>query len=1048
MTEPDSMSFQNLKWRCIGPYRGGRVVAVTGHPSDLMTFYFGACAGGVWKTTDGGTYWENVSDGFFNTSSVGAITVSQSDPNVVYAGMGESCVRLDVSHGDGVYKSTDAGKTWTNIGLNDTRHIGRIRVHPQNADVIYVAALGHAFGPNKERGIFRSQNGGKTWEQVLFVSDKAGSVDITMDAKNPRVLYASFWQVIRTPWSLSSGGSDSGLYKTTDGGNSWIQISNNPGMPTGIKGRIGVAVSPSKPERIWAIIESERGGLYRSDDGGLTWTCVNDNTDLRHRPWYYSHVFADPRDSETVWVLNLKAWKSTNGGESFTEIGTPHGDNHDLWIDPNNPERMIEGNDGGACVSFNGGGSWSTIQNQPTSQFYRVATDNQFPYRVYATQQDNSAISVPSRSHKGAIPYSDCYGVGFSESGHIAVDPEDSNIVYSGAIGSASGGGGVLLKYDHLTGQERIVTAWPETFRGWGAKDEKYRFQWTFPIVFSPHNNSILYIGGNKIFKSSNGGSSWDIISPDLTRNDVTRLEPSGGPITKDSTDAECYCTIYSFRESALVEGLLWAGTDDGLIHISHDSGDTWKDVTPRELPEWATVSTIEPSVEDPGTAYIAAHIYKLDDYSPYLFKTSNYGKTWKKISNGIPETEFTRVIRQDPSRPEILYAGTELGIYVSLDDGETWKSFRQNLPITPIHDMVVKEDNLVAATHGRSFWILDNLDLLHQMTEEIFNEEVHLFRPKDSYRPEPIRMGRSPAPGRNYIQLGNSSVATFREIKDSEGNSQNIFLDAGQNPVSGIVVNYYLKTKSKTNITLKLMDTKQNVIKMYESNTESEISKLNTNPGMNFVVWNTRYNGAAKVNGDVTTEDKLEGPKAIPGKYYARLDAGDISITQTFSILKDPRVVATQDDLKAQFDLLMDIRDKLSETHLAINRIRSIREQVVGWKERALQEYSSVESLVNLAGKIDLQLTKIERELIQIDAKSPYDTLKMPTRLNEKLAELTSVVSSADAEPTLQSHQVFNSLSKRIDHQIQLLDSLVEGDIPTYIDLLNDLDISPITVR
>ena len=659
-----------VRWRCIGPPRGGRVVAVTGDPVNPMVFYFGACAGGVWKTTDGGSYWENVSDGFFNTASVGAIAVAGSDPNVIYAGMGESCIRGDVTYGDGVYRSTDGGQTWTNMGLSDTRHIARVRIHPANPDLVYVAALGHAYGPNEERGIFRSRDGGNTWERVLFRSENAGAADLSLDPNNPRILYASIWETRRTPWSLSSGGPESGIFKSVDGGDSWTEITDNPGLPGGLKGRIGVAVSPAKPGRVWATIEAEDCGLYRSDDGGDTWELVSDNRDLQGRPWYYQHVFADPQDPDTVWILNYQCWKSVDGGRTFNRVTTPHGDDHDLWIDPNNPRRMIEGNDGGACVTFNGGESWSSIYNQLTGQFYHLTTDNQFPHRVYGTQQDNTAISVPSRTHKGAIPWGDCYVVGNSESGHIAVHPQDPNTVISGAIGSSGGGGGNLLHYDHATGQVRIITVWPELYTGWGAKAMKYRFQWTYPIMFSPHDPQTLYVAGNLVFRTTDLGSSWEAISPDLTRHDPTTLEPSGGPITKDTSGAEIYATIFAFVESPHQPGVFWAGSDDGLVHLSRDNGATWDPVTPGDLPEWTLICMIEVSPHDPATAYLAATRYKLDDTHPMLYKTTDYGQTWTSITAGLPQDDYTRVVREDPTRPGLLYAGTETGVYAVIQSG------------------------------------------------------------------------------------------------------------------------------------------------------------------------------------------------------------------------------------------------------------------------------------------------------------------------------------------------------------------------------------------
>ena len=790
-----------VRWRCIGPPRGGRVVAVAGDPVNPMVFYFGACAGGVWKTTDGGTYWENVSDGFFNTASVGAIAVAPSDANVVYAGMGESCIRGDVTYGDGVYKSTDGGQTWANVGLSDTRHIARVRVHPANPDLVYVAALGHAYGPNGQRGVFRSKDGGSSWEQVLFRSENAGAVDLSLDPNNFRILYASIWQTQRTPWSLISGGPESGLFKSVDGGDTWTEITDNPGLPKGLKGRIGVAVSPAKPGRVWATIEAEDCGLYRSDDGGDTWELVSDNRDLQGRPWYYQHVFADPQDSETVWILNYQCWKSVDGGRNFNRVTTPHGDDHDLWIDPQNPQRMIEGNDGGACVSFNGGDTWSTIYNQLTGQFYHLTTDNQFPHRVYGTQQDNTAISVPSRTHKGAIPWGDCYVVGNSESGHIAVHPQDSNTVISGAIGSSAGGGGNLLHYDHSTGQVRIITVWPELYTGWGAKDMKYRFQWTYPIMLSPHDPQTLYVAGNLVFRSRDQGGSWEAISPDLTRHDPSTLEASGGPITKDTSGAEVYATIFAFVESPHQAGVFWAGSDDGLVHLSRDSGATWNQVTPSDLPEWALICMIEVSPHDPATAYIAATRYKQDDTRPMLYKTTDYGQTWTSITNGLPQDDYTRVVREDPTDPGLLYAGTETGVYVSFDQGDSWQPLRANpgfrsgqaLPVVPVYDLLVKDDNLIAATHGRAFWVLDDLTQLHQLTSTLAEQPFQLLQPRDTLRVRSPFRDRKPNTGKSY-RAGLGADVTYSESLGQRGETLRKFWDAGENPPDGVMVHYYLK--------------------------------------------------------------------------------------------------------------------------------------------------------------------------------------------------------------------------------------------------------------
>ncbi|MEZ4715916.1 MAG: glycosyl hydrolase [Caldilineaceae bacterium] len=784
-----------MKFRCIGPPRGGRVLAVAGHPNEPATFYFGACAGGVWKSDDAGQYWQNISDGFFTSAAIGALAIAPSDPNVIYAGTGEATLRLDVSYGDGVYKSTDGGKTWANVGLRDSKHIAKIRIHPQNPDLVYVAALGHGFGPNAERGVYRSRDGGATWEQVLFVSDKAGAVDISMDPTNPRILYASIYETYRHFWTLSSGGPDSGLWKSTDGGDTWTELTANKGLPTGLKGKIGVAVSPAQPARVWVIVEAEgaKAGLYRSDDDGRTWQLTSNNRDLIHRPWYYCHVFADPQDADTVYILNLKMWKSTDGGKSFTEITTPHGDNHDLWIDPQNPRRMIEGNDGGACVSFNGGASWSTIYNQCTAQFYHVAVDNRHPYHVYGTQQDNSSIAVPSASEKGGIPWADCYAAGTGESGYIAVRPDDPNIVYVGAIGSSPGGGNALQRYDHRTKQVRLITVYPEVYLGRDPSDLKYRFAWTYPIVISPHDPDTLYVTGNHVFKSTNEGDSWEVISPDLSRQDPAKLKASGGDITLDTSGAEMYGTVFAFAESPHTAGVFWAGTDDGLLHISRDGGATWTDITPPELPEWALISMIEPSTHAPGTAYVAATRYKLDDYQPYLFKTTDFGQSWTSLNTTFPQDEITRAVREDPTVAGLLYVGTETGLFFSLDDGRAWQRFAGNLPVAPIYDLVVKDAALVIGTHGRSFWVLDDVTPLRRLAADGVPAGAYLFAPAQTVRLwEGWSVSAFRGPGKNYM-LGLGNTVTFSEEKDEHGEVQRRVWDGGVNPPNGVIVYYTL---------------------------------------------------------------------------------------------------------------------------------------------------------------------------------------------------------------------------------------------------------------
>ena len=722
-----------MRFRCIGPPRGGRVVAVAGDPVEPAVFYFGAVAGGIWKTEDAGVTWENVSDGYLKTSSVGALAVSDSDPNVIYAGMGESTIRADVSHGDGVYKSTDRGRSWVHLGLAETRHISEIRIHPRDPDRVYVAALGHAFGPNPERGVYRSTDGGACWERVLHLDERAGrtspsrcdgtgAADLALDARNPTILYASLWTVHRNFWELASGGPGSGLWRSTDSGTTWTEITPNLGLPAStVLGKIGVAASPARSGRVWALVESDTApGLYRSDDFGETWTLASDRQELRYRPWYYMHVFADPQDEDTVYVNNLQMWKSTDAGAHFTPLPTPHGDNHDLWIDPRDNRRMIQGNDGGANVSFNAGASWSSVYNQLTAQLYTVDTDGRAPhYLVYGTQQDNSSIGVPSSANDGAITWADCRVAGTGESGYVAVDPRNPDVVYVGAVGSSPGGGGALQRYDHRTGQIRLVNVWPEHHGGIGPGELKYRFGWTFPIRFSPHDPNVLYTGGNRVFRSTDEGQSWEPISPDLTRAAADKLGPSGGPITLDTSGAEHYCTLYALAESPHEPGVLWAGSDDGLVHLSRDGGRSWRDVTPPDLPEWSFVRTVEPSPHAPGTLYLTATRYKLDDPAPYLYRTADYGGSWQAITGSgdlaIPADDFTRVIRADPHCPGVLYAGTETGLHVSLDDGATWRRWRSNFPVTPVYDLKVEGADLVVATHGRSFWILDDLTPLHQ---------------------------------------------------------------------------------------------------------------------------------------------------------------------------------------------------------------------------------------------------------------------------------------------------------------------------------------------
>jgi photosystem II stability/assembly factor-like uncharacterized protein len=1063
---------QAMRWRCIGPPRGGRVVAVAGHPTDLSVFYFGACAGGVWKTTDAGSYWENISDGYFNTAAVGALSVAESDPNVIYAGTGESTIRADVSYGDGVYRSADGGASWAHAGLGETRHIGKIRVHPLDPDLVYVAALGHAFGPNPERGVFRSHDGGRQWENVLFRSDKAGAVDLSMDPHNPRRLFASIWQAQRTFWTLSSGGPDSSLYRSVDGGDSWVELSNNPGLPKGPRGKIGVVVSPADCDRVWAIVEAEDAGLYRSDDGGDSWELVCGSRDLIHRPFYYCHVFADPLDRNTVYVLNLQMWKSTDGGRTFVEVTTPHGDNHDLWIDPENPSRMVEGNDGGACVTWNGGTSWSTIFNQMTAQFYRVDTDNQFPYRVYATQQDNSSLSVPSATEYGAILWSHCHTPGTGESGDIAVHPDDANIVYIGSTGSSPGGAGVLQRYDHHTKQLRLVSVWPEEYFGWDPKDLKYRFSWTFPICFSPHDPKTLYVAGNIIFRTKDEGVSWEAISPDLSRNDPSRLMASGGDITKDQSGAEMYGTVFAFAESPIEKGLLWGGTDDGLIHVSADAGASWTNVTPPSLPEWSRIGGVEPSSHDAATAYVAATRYKLDQYQPYLFKTTDRGQSWTEISSGFPQGEITRVVREDPECAGLLYVGTETGVCVSCDGGDSWQRLQTNLPVVPVYDLKVKDADLVAATHGRSFWILDDLTPLRQRcvdTADAADAAAHLFAPAPAYRRWlnwAVGAIRTNKEGDIGYMLALGAHAAYRDHTTEDGEWTRTYLDAGENPPHGAVIYYRLDHDAGDEpISLRFLDASGQTIKAFSSRTvttgatgDEDDRFAPAEAGLNRFVWDMRYPSAQSIKEDSPLRQKAEallterrqanGPFAPPGSYQVQLQVGDRVVTQPLDIRPDPRVTATEADFAAQFALWMRIRDRLSEANNLVDRLRRLQRQVAEWSRRATEGDSQSDggAVVDAAASLNTGLEAIEAELVQTKQQTSADSLRLPVRLCTRVGGLINVVAAADAAPTKQVYELFEERAAEVDEVSSRVQAIIDNEVRAFNDLIKKSTWPPVS--
>jgi photosystem II stability/assembly factor-like uncharacterized protein len=1023
--QPQSDTLKNFQWRSIGPYRGGRATAVAGVPSQPSVYYFGATGGGVWKTTDGGANWEPITDAYLKTGSVGAIAVADLDPNILYVGMGESPVRGNVSHGDGVYKSIDAGKTWKKVGLEDTRQIGRVRIHPKNPDIVYVAAMGHLWGPNEQRGIFRTKDGGKTWEKVLYRNANAGAFDLTLDPSNPNTIYASFWQVKRTPYSLESGGDGSGIFKSTDGGDTWIEITRNQGLPKGALGKIGVALSPVNPQRVWAMIEAQEGGLYRSDNSGETWSRVSDSAAIRQRPWYYSRIYADTQNADTIYVMNVGFNKSIDGGRTFSTIGVPHGDNHDLWISPKDNQIMINSNDGGANVTFNGGRAW-TEQDQATAQFYRLALDNDFPYNLYGAQQDNSTVKIPSRTADFAIDETHWYDVGGGESGWIAPHPKDSNIIFAGSYG------GYLTRYDHHTKQQQTVSPWPDNPMGAGADVQKYRFQWNYPILFSPHQeNGVypLYAAANVLFRSMDEGQSWQVISPDLTRNDKSRQGSSGGPVTQDNTSVEYYCTIFTVSESPVQKGVIWTGSDDGLVHVTKDGGKNWEKVTPTGIPEWIQINSIDASPHDAGTAYVAATAYKSDDYRPYLYKTNDYGKTWKKITNGIPNDAFTRVVREDPNRKGFLYAGTETGVYYSTDDGETWKSLQLNLPVVPITDLQVqkRDSDLVVATQGRSFWILDDLPLLYRLVDAQ-KADAFLFKPEDAYR----------APGGGGFPLPPTAPI-------------------GRNPANGAVVFYYLKEKPTKEVTLEILDASGKTLRKFTGRPQAEggpsgpptpgESPLPVDTGLNRFIWNFRLPNATTIPGMILWAGNTAGPRVAPGQYQARLTVADKVVgTETFNIKADPRIKTTQEEFQKQFDLMMKIREKLSATHDAILEIRDVRKQLEDIAAR--MKDPSQKDMADKARDIAKQLTNIEEELYQTKARSSQDVLNYPIRLNNKLAALGGIVDSADAGPTAQSIAFFDELSSKIDAQLARLAKIKSDDIAALNKTIAERKVPAIVVK
>ena len=999
----------NLNWRSIGPYRGGRASSVTGVSNSDNTYYFGATGGGIWKTTDSGQNWRNISDGFFG-GSIGAISASESDPNILYVGTGEKTVRGNVSPGyGGFWKSDDAGETWKKMNLDiDQVQVGRIAIHPKNPDIVYIAIIGDLFKDSNKRGVYKSTDGGKSWRQVLFSNERSGAVDISIDKNNPRIIFASTWNIRRTPYSLESGGEGSGLWKSTDGGETWKNISDNEGLPSGIWGISGVSVSPVNSKKVFALIENKEGGLFRSDDGGSSWEKVNEDRNLRQRAWYYTRVYADTQNENRVYVMNVSFWRSEDGGKSFDRYRTPHGDHHDLWIDPENNKRLIVADDGGAQVSSDDANNWSTYMNQPTAQYYRVATDNSFPYNILVAQQDNSTQRVPHRVNSGGISERDWERSAGGESAHLAAKPDNPDIVYGGSYG------GYLTRLDHSTGEVRSVNVWPNNPMGHGAEDMKFRFQWNFPIFFSPHDPNKLYTTSNRFHVTYNEGEKWEVFSPDLTRNEKEKLGPSGGPITKDNTAVEYYATIFAACESPYEKDLLWAASDDGLIHLSRDGGKNWEDVTPVNSPKYLMWNSVEPDPFVKGGLYAAGTLYKTGDFQPYMYKTKDYGKTWEKITNGIPNNHFTRVLRADPNKEKLLYAGTESGMYISFDDGISWNSFQLNLPLVPITDLTIKNNNLIAATQGRSLWLIDDLTPLHQLNKEVNNASMKLFKPIDSYR-----MG---SPGR--------------------GTPRN----AGKNHHNGVEVFFNIDDKildDNTSITLEFLDNEKKLIKKYDN--QSDENTLDINGEKNSFVWNMRYDDAKGFDGLIMWAASLRGPIASPGQYYVKLTVNEKSEEQSFNILKDPRSNSTDEDLKEQFDFLLSVRDKVSDIHQTIIDIRSSRSQLIDLKSKISDKYPDMENSIS---DVISRITLIEEKLYQTKNRSGQDPLNFPIRLNNKLAHLTSVASVGNFKPTDQMYNVRDELIGLIDKELKMWEDIKENDLVKLNSTILENNIQLITIN
>lgn len=1014
--------FGEMQWRLIGPFRGGRVEAVAGIPGNPLVYYFGSVAGGLWKTSDGGHTWLPLFDKE-PISSIGAIAVDPSDSNVIYLGTGEACPRGDMSFGDGVYKSRDGGKTWVHLGLDDTRHIAKIIIDPRNPNMVYVAALGSVYGPNAARGVFRSGDGGKTWQKVLFKNENTGAIDIAMDPNNRGVLFAALWQVRRTPWSLVSGGPGSGLYRSTDGGDNWTEIHGH-GFPEEVLGRIGISVSANS-SRIYAIVEAKDGGLYRSDDGGTEWALVNASWDLRGRPWYYSHIFADPRNPDSVYVFSFGAYRSVDGGKTFSSISTPHGDYHALWIDPRDPQRMVVGNDGGATISTDDGKTWTTEDNQPTGQFYRIATDSRFNYYLYGSQQDRGTVAITSRSDGDLIGQTDWYSVGGGESGFVLPSPLDPDVVYAGSLYSA------FTRFDRKAGQSRDISPWPINELNLPASDTKYRFGWTAPMLISPQDPHTLYIGAQVLLKTTDEGKNWSVISPDLTRNDKAKQASSGGPVTQDNTTVEYFDMISTVAESPFQSGLIWVGTDDGLIQITRNGGSSWERVTPKGMPEWSMVSTIESSPFSSGTAYVAVDAHRLDDFRPYIYRTTDFGKTWTQITDGLPSNCYLHVVREDPRKKGLLYAGTETGIYVSFDDGDHWQSLQLNLPTVPVYDLAIHENDLTVATHGRAFWILDDLSPLRQAKAVAETRNFYLYPPEPAYR---VR-------GDNFYAT-TSSGAPSSPL-------------AGQNPPPGAILDYFLPEAPKGPLQVEILDTKGNLVRRFVANpspqqtkNEKEVlissgavevadgeeypNQPTTRVGLNRFIWDLMYRGSQRGSG----QTEIPAPLVVPGNYTVRLTVNGKSQDQPLVLREDPRVHASIADLEAEFDLQIKVRDRLKEAQEALEEMREVHAQLLALSKR-IKVDDSLADIAKAVDDVEARTTGAEKAVTGWKVEGDRYSLNYPPALDDQLNWLFMFTGAGDGAPGRPFYNVYDQLSQQLDTELHNWEQIKNTDLRQLNELI-----------